>query len=108
MTGSSDFSSWTGPHYPNASSAAQPVDTKLPCSQGCLFNVVDDPTEHVDQASAHPQIVANMTARLNVLRQGIWNNHDVGVDVCPPGINMPCACWVALNRNRGFLGPYQY
>ena len=36
-----------------------------------------------------------------------FENSDRGVDSCPPGIAMPCACWMAVNHYGGFFGPYQ-
>ena len=96
--------------YPNATTHNHSTDVSLDCSHGCLFDVVADPTEHVDIAAQHPTIVANLTARLTELKRGFWSNNDTGVDVCPPGIKMPCACYEALPGNKwdGFFGPYQY
>ena len=38
---------WGGPHYPNASTATDPIDGHtMHCpARGCLFNVVADPEE---------------------------------------------------------------
>jgi len=108
VTGAMGWSAWTGPHYPNASSAAQPVDVTQRCHAGCLYDVVADPTETTDLAAAQPQVVANMSARLLQLEAGFYSNDDTGVDVCPRGVGMPCACWVAIHRNRNFFGPFQH
>ena len=80
------------------------------CTKGCLFDLVADPTEHVDIAADNVALVGELTARLHVLKAGFWSNNDTGVDVCPPGIGMPCACYVALPGNRwdGFFGPFQH
>ena len=96
--------------YPNASSANHTIDVIARCGTGCLFNVATDPTEHNDIASANPARVASMTARLAQLRPSFYSNNETGVDVCPPGIGMPCACYEALPGQKwdGYFGPYQY
>ena len=81
----------------------------LACGKGCLFNVVDDITEHKDVAAQHPEIVANLTARLMQLRKGFYTNSDnfSNSTVCPPGETVkPCACWAALNVWGGYFGPW--
>jgi hypothetical protein len=107
------YATWTGERYPNATSPAhRPGDANADCATpgGCLFDVVADPTEHVDVAAAHPDIVAAMKARLGELAKGFYSNNDTGVDACPPGISVPCACYLALPGNKwnGFFGPFQY
>lgn len=48
-----------------------------------------------------------MKERLEELRKSFFQNNDVGQDSCPSDIDMPCACWMAVNYYGGFLGPYQ-
>lgn len=109
IQGSMGFATWTGVVYPNASSAEGPIEVQLPCgASGCLFNVTADPTEHTDIAAAHPDVTAAMSARLAVLSKGFYSNNDTGVDQCPPGTTIPCACWMSQHRYGGFLGPFQY
>ena len=71
-----------------------------------------DPTEHVDIAKAHPDIVASMTARLQQLEPSFYSNNETGTDspACASAPNgMPCACYLALPGNYwdGYFGPYQ-
>jgi hypothetical protein len=113
MLGAQIEATWAGPSYPNGSSPAAPVDPgpTLACGAkgGCLFNVEADPTEHEDIAAQHPALVASMTARLAVLKEGFWFNHDNFSDslICPPDANItPCACWAALNVYGGYFGPW--
>ena len=116
ITGNQVGAGWCGGTYPNASSvgpAVNPYDQHLACgTSGCLFDVASDPTEQHDVASAHPDIVASMMARLVELAPSYYSNDEVGVDVAacdakPAG--MPCGCYLALPGNlwNGNFGPYQ-
>ena len=50
-----------GPRYPNGT---VPQPQSQDCGDaGCLYNVIDDPTEHEDLAAAQPDVLANLTAR---------------------------------------------
>jgi arylsulfatase A-like enzyme len=100
-------SGWTGPVYPNASSSTSDIWQDLNCSTGCLFNVAKDRGEHIDLAREQPVRLQAMKDRLQELRKSFFQNDDVGQDSCPPGIDIPCACWMAVNYYGGFLGPYQ-
>ena len=59
---------WTGMRHPNAT---QLTDDDAGCgtgsrrTPGCLFNIAEDPTEHVDLATSLPGIVANLSAALD-------------------------------------------
>ena len=69
---------WFGPTYPNASSpASDPSKVALNCTVPCLFNVDADPSEYVDIAAQHPDVVKAMQARLAVLREGMFSNRCV-------------------------------
>ena len=100
---------WQGLTYPNASTATHEPDTVLDCGMGpgCVFNVAQDPGEHVDLATAHPKRAAALAARLDELRQGFWQNQEKGIDACPQHVESKCACWMAANVYDGFMGPYQ-
>merc|ERR1712137_957933 len=97
---------YQGPRYPNASSTH--VNPVLACGdQGCLFDVDADPNEYQDVREHYPDVAKDMKARLDVMAQHFFDNNDVGADSCPTGIDMPCACWMAMNHYGGFFGPYQ-
>lgn len=103
---------WQGRTYPNASSPAHaPSNATLACGTGgCLFNVSSDPTEQIDLAPVMPHVASAMRARLETLSKSFFDNRDVGVDACPPGVlptGVPCACWMALHRHGGVMGPFQ-
>ena len=66
---------WTGPFYPNATTSW--CDTcALDCgtidAPTCLFNVFDDPSEHLEVSAANPAIVAAMSKRLQELTKTIF------------------------------------
>jgi hypothetical protein len=103
------YAGWDGPIYPNSSSAISRPDfnTPLYCEQGCLFDVVSDPGEHNDLAAHSPEIVLKLKNRLEELKNDFYENDDLNVDSCPKGIDIPCACWMAINYYGGYFGPYQ-
>jgi hypothetical protein len=109
IVGKARYGGWDGPIYPNSSSALERPDLHLPldCGEGCLFDVVNDPGEHIDLSSEHPEIFVRMKQRLAELRENFYENNDKNVDACPQNIDIPCACWMAINYYGGFYGPYQ-
>ena len=62
-------------------------------------------TEHIDLSSSKPNIVESMNNTLNELIKGYYRNNDTGiVQSCPKGVDMPCQCWMGVNRYNYFLG----
>jgi len=98
---------WTGPVYPNASSSSGDIFVTVNCRMGCLFEVTEDRGEHRDLAPEMPVRVQSMKHRLLELQKGFFENDDKTNDACPQDLDMPCACWMAINKYGGFLGPYQ-
>lgn len=88
---------WTSPVYPNATTSWP--DTPHSCGAGCLFNLVDDPTEHEDLESARPDVVARMRARVAELQAAVYDP-DRGSDD-------GAACAAAMDRWGGFWGPFE-
>jgi arylsulfatase I/J len=89
-----------GPHYPNASTATDPIDRhsfKCP-ARGCLYNVVNDPREEVEASSSYPQVVATMLAELNRQSKSIWSQPHRDSPKCKQ------AAWELYN---GFYGPFK-
>lgn len=99
-----------GQVYPNASSYLSPVDDaglNLNCSTGCLFNVVDDPSEHNDLASHLPNVVNQLKGYL--LEDLVtYENDDVLQLECDGdvGDEVNCGCHLAIEKWGGYLGPY--
>eukprot|EP01079_Euglenida_sp_SAG-EU17-18_P009674 gene9674-1741_t len=63
LLGTQPCATWFGPGYPNAS-APDPYAVILNCTEGCLFNVWEDPEERNDLASAQPDRVSEMKSSL--------------------------------------------
>eukprot|EP01084_Bolivina_argentea_P151763 264864_1 len=107
-----DQASWGGTIWPNTSSmdpGGSVVGTHMDCSNGCLFDVVNDMTEHIDLASKNQQKVQDMIDTLNKLKKGFYNNSDdlKKDESCPKNIGgMQCACWMAVNKYHGYYGPF--
>ena len=65
---------------------------------GCLFDIIADPTEHVDLAEQMPEVVDRMHARMVALQPTVYDPDRGPID-------MDGAC-AALGRNRGFWTPW--
>ena len=90
---------WAGVQYPNMSSAGHEVAlSSLMCEPACLFDVVADPSEYTDLASAQPARVHSMLARLAELNTTIFDRRIPPED---PQCNL-----TAYSRYGGFLGPW--
>eukprot|EP01063_Lacrimia_lanifica_P001939 TRINITY_DN11001_c0_g2_i2.p1 TRINITY_DN11001_c0_g2~~TRINITY_DN11001_c0_g2_i2.p1 ORF type:complete len:493 (+),score=163.32 TRINITY_DN11001_c0_g2_i2:27-1505(+) len=89
---------WTGPDWPNPTRAGSTPDLEE-CADGCLFDVVADPSEHRDLSAAMPDRFAAMKARMIVITKGAFQtNATHGYDTCVT-INHFAA------KHRGFAGP---
>lgn len=89
-----------GPHYPNASTATDPIDRhsfKCP-ARGCLYNVVKDPREEDEASSRYPHVVATMMAELKRQSKTIWSQPHRDSPKCKK------AAWELYN---GFYGPFE-
>jgi len=100
LTGYQGGSGWTGPFYPNATSAQRtPFSYSIHCNPACLFDVVADPTEHEDLAASEPAVVVELTAIMNEMRKTIWNRGQEPDD--------PLCKKTAVDYWGGFYGPWQ-
>merc|ERR1711998_695354 len=68
------------------------------CSQGCLYDIVNDPNEQHDLAATHPDLVKQMNATLNQMNQGIFRPDR--------GNESVLACKVGGKQYGGFYGPF--
>ena len=75
----------------------------MDCTEGCLFDVAEDWTEHENIADRHPEIVTKMANELESLKEGFYSNDEKGEDSCPRDIEVECACWMAINAIRPSL-----
>merc|ERR1712048_11881 len=79
---------------------------------GCLFDVVNDPSEANDlaQLDEYSDILAQMREKLSEVNENIWQSEEHGTYSCPDDAalnGMSCGCWMAYNNYNGFVGPYQ-
>eukprot|EP00038_Savillea_parva_P001046 m.100915 g.100915 ORF g.100915 m.100915 type:complete len:619 (+) comp10367_c0_seq1:74-1930(+) len=104
MVGTFHFAMWTGPRWPNQSSTPFAAnhshwDVTADCTSGCLYNLTADPTEHVDIASKHPEIVATLRKQLDTANATVFSPNRGQPDT-------KLACSVALSHYHGFWGPF--
>lgn len=99
ITGDEKQYAWTGPHYPNSSTDFNSQDTSYTkhCgATGCLFNLLEDPSEKQDQSWAFPGKANEMVKKVEQLELTAFNPHR--------GTTDPRACEAALGRWVGFWG----
>jgi len=88
---------WTGPKYPNKTQSYV-EGHEINCSHGCLFDLVNDPTEHHDVSSYFGDVVKMLDDRRKDLAETIWYEKILPGD--------PKCQEAAMNRYNGFLGPW--
>eukprot|EP01084_Bolivina_argentea_P307533 531574_1 len=112
LQGNISFATWSGQVFPNSTSLQHPIQgTFKDCtvkSGGCLFDLVNDMTEHHNIAAENSDIVAKMRNELNAEKAKFYSNNETGVNSCPVNVTSDCACWMSQNYWNGFFGPYQY
>ena len=94
-----------GPIFPNAT---PPGENAAACGDpqgkgpakgpGCLFNVLSDPSEQRDVASANPEKVAALRARIAALQETVYSPNR--------GSHVKEMCLAGLAKHGGFLGPW--
>jgi len=90
---------WTGPFYPNISTNWNSGLSIEHCGLiGCLFNIIDDPTEHNEIGELHPLIRSQLHARMAEVRQTLFSPYRGTLD--------PAACRTAIDKYGGFWGPW--
>ena len=101
LTGNQAGASWSGPQYPNATTASSPVyGVTIDCgSTGCLFDLEADMTEHTDLAASLPGVAEKLNARRKELALGIFTRPKVPDD--------PACMEAAFTKWGGFLGPWR-
>merc|ERR1739844_252230 len=92
ITGKTTPDFWQGPTYPNSTSnsvadvrTSTPVSTTVHCASGCLFNVVEDPTEQNNVYEQNPSRVSSMKSSLESLTSSFFQNKDKFQNDCPDG-----------------------
>eukprot|EP01052_Picozoa_sp_SAG31_P046789 SAG31_NODE_9088_length_1337_cov_1.084814_2_plen_211_part_00 len=96
---------FTGPHYPNKTTASHEPEKQLniskvavpsfacsmPGKRACLFNIFADPTEHHDLALAMPGKVDSMISALQNVSRSYFNPRR--------GIGQQAACKAAMDNS---------
>lgn len=98
---------WQGSLWPNASSPAHPINpVSADCSASCLFDVLADAGEHVNVASEHPAVVADLRSRLAAWRATFYSNNETAVCLnASLPIAHACACAAGMAAG-GYFVPY--
>ena len=100
LTGELDQACWTGPQSPNITiPIGKCIVVKEECGEtGCLYNIREDPYEHVNLASKLPSKLKEMQVKLAAY-QATYFNPD-------RGSFWPASCKYAFYNYGGFWGPY--
>lgn len=104
-----DMATWTGPQNPNMTcahtpSCLSPAKMIATCGRtpatGCLYNVYEDPTEHVNLALKLPKVFNGLLARVDEIQKGVYSPQraDSAYD--------NVACNYSLTHLHGFWGPF--
>lgn len=70
----------------------------LNCSQGCLYHLGNDPTEHTDIAASEPDVLAELLVALKEYQLNTFKR------VLGPPI--PKACETYIHKYGGYYGPF--
>ena len=99
LAGSVTMAGWTGPVYPNNT---DPDAANFPVEQcgdtGCLYNIRNDPNEHVNLAQTMPDVLKMMQEKLKMEQASRFQPDRGGharIKLCDTG----------LNKYGGFWGP---
>lgn len=102
VLGTYKYSGWTGPTFPNITfkgNMGQITETcKENANKGCLYNIMDDPNEHVNLAQQKPALFKEMIARVAQIQKTAFSPDR--------GSYSKHACNFALNKYGGFWGPF--
>jgi len=91
---------WMGPEYPNGSvdpGCSRSEDCQA--TRGCLYNIKDDPGEHVNLAASHPQQLKQLQTRLESLDETCFNPKRDGGNASLPK-------HFARDVYQGYWGPF--
>jgi arylsulfatase I/J len=98
LIGPNPQNGWTGPEYPNKTTNWDSGASIEHCAAGCLFNIKEDPTEHVNLATKNPEKLKELQARLVEIQKTVFSPNRGAVD--------PKACEAAVNKYGGYWGPW--
>jgi len=126
MVGNHNYAVWQNEVWPTSLTPPQDVlrDTTLSCvypHKTCLFNVMEDPQEMNNLATAYPELVEQLKDKLDVYIESFYENDRQGTDSCPDSFDLTvsvgkgrsstehldCGCWMSVYNYNYFNGPYQ-
>ena len=96
LTGTVPLAVWTEEDYPNGNTVSL-VDEYC-TSEGCLYNIKDDPEELINLASNETSVLTSMRSKLQDYQATRFNPDR--------GSIAPEACEAALGEYEGFWGPF--
>ena len=100
---------WTGPEYPNATTATLPPsetvfgDCSASSAGACLFSLLEDEGEHTNLAASNPDIVSRLRAKIEASNKTVFAPHRP---------SSKHACEVSLQKYKdpthdfGWWGPF--
>ena len=104
VLGNQYMSGWTPKIFPR-DGYPQPEYKAVPwdhwaqdCTAGCLFNIFADPNERDELSMQHPDVLAEMLAKLAELNKANYNPDRGEMDIK--------ACLVAEEKYGGYYGPF--
>merc|ERR1712232_1397896 len=102
ILGTNSQAGWPGPVFPNMTSNWNPSESIETCGNttetGCLFNIIEDPGQHVNLASREPKVFEEMIERIALINKGFFDPDRGEVDTK--------ACELAMTKYGGFWGPF--
>jgi len=98
LLGEIPISGWTGPQYPNNTGTIVGPALLENCIGGCLYNIIEDPTEHQELSSQFPTKKLELIARSKEILSTVYAPVRGPADVR--------ACLVLVDT-RGFFSPWE-
>jgi len=96
LLGEMPYSAWQSESFPNTSTHTI-GDIKQNCTDGCLFDIINDPSEYNDIASLYPNIAAQLVLRSKQIFATVYNPKR--------GDPQKAACEV-IAQNGGYYAPW--
>ena len=91
---------WQGPLSPNGTYVGDcPLDCGTTQTPLCLFNILSDPTEHINMISTHADVAAELAARIDEVQKTVFSP-------LRGGDHVDLACANSNKSYGGFVGPF--
>lgn len=100
IVGTNHYASWYGDFSPNSTKVKPDLDAIACASHPCLFNVAEDPGEHINLAETMPGVVERLWSAFNE------SNAFYHPPVVPPSQDRDGFCRM-IERNGGWVSPWK-